>query len=67
MEFIQQPKTGLMIQVVPRPAPLFLSNTNPRFDELRSIIENAEKNNQMLWVGTFPGDDDILDVQGPCL
>ncbi|MDD5463714.1 MAG: hypothetical protein PHP62_01090 [Candidatus Moranbacteria bacterium] len=67
MEFIQQPKTGLKIQVVPRPAPLFLVKTNPRFDELRSVIENAKKNNQMLWVGTFPGDNDILDVQIPFL
>jgi hypothetical protein len=52
----------LEVVLLRRPSSLFLSSTNPRFPELRTILENVKGKDQMVWIGTFPGDSNILDV-----
>ena len=55
----------LEITLLLRPSYLYLLSTNPRFHELQRILENAKGTEQIVWVGTFPGDAEILDVRLP--
>lgn len=59
------PPKGLEVSLLLRPAFLYLLANHPRFQELRSILENAKGKQQLVWVGTFPGDDEIIDVRLP--
>ena len=65
IEFVGEPKPGLKVRLVRRPSFLYLLSTHPRFEVLRKILENANKTRQLVWVGTFPGDGEILDVSQP--
>ncbi|TGO01924.1 hypothetical protein PN36_34345 [Candidatus Thiomargarita nelsonii] len=53
----------LEVSLVLRPSFLYLLFTHPRFHNLRNIIENAKEKEQLVWVGTFPGDSKILDIR----
>ncbi len=55
----------LEVTLLLRPSFLYLLSTHPRFHELRKILENAKGKEQLVWVGTFPGDGKILDVRLP--
>lgn len=57
--------TTIMISMVLRPSPFFLLSTHPHFQELRALLEIAKKENRLIWIGTFPGDSEILDVRFP--
>ncbi len=65
IEFIQEPKPGLKVRLVLRPSFLFLRPTHPQFDKLRKILYETKEKDQMVWVGTFPGDSEILDIRLP--
>lgn len=65
IELVREPQSGLQITLVLRPSFLFLSSDHPRFGELKKLIESAQKQNQLIWVGTFPGDSKILDARLP--
>ena len=65
IEFVREPQPGLKVRLVRRPSFLFLLPTHPRFEALRKILENANEARQLVWVGTFPGDSEILDVSKP--
>ncbi|MDD5036984.1 MAG: hypothetical protein PHE55_19835 [Methylococcaceae bacterium] len=65
IEFIQKPQPSLKVRLVLRPSFLFLLPTHPRFQELRKVLETARAKDQWVWVGTFPGDSEILDVRLP--
>jgi hypothetical protein len=67
IQFVQEPKPRLKVSLVLRPSFLFLLPANPRFEELRKLLNNAKEKDQMVWVGTFPGDSEILDVRLPAL
>lgn len=63
IEFVQGPQPGLKVRLALRPSFLFLLPTHPRFEELRKILGDAKEKDQLVWVGTFPGDSEILDVR----
>ena len=65
LQLVQEPKPGLKVSLVLRPSFLFLAQSNPRFEQLQKILYNAKERNQIVWVGTFPGDSEILDVRLP--
>lgn len=65
IEFVHEPQPSLKVRLVLRPSFLFLLSTHPRFEELRKFLNNAKQNDQLIWVGTFPGDSEILDVRLP--
>ena len=54
---------GLKVFLVLRPSPLVLSPEDPRFELFRERLETAKSEGRRVWVGTFPGDSAILDVQ----
>ena len=53
----------LEVSLVLRPSFLYLLFTHPIFHDLRKILEHAKAKEQLVWVGTFPGDTEILDVR----
>jgi len=59
-----QPLT-LKVALRLRPSYLYLTSTTPRFVEIRKTLEDSLKNNRLVWVGTFPGGSNILDVYLP--
>lgn len=65
IEFIHEPQPKLKVRLVLRPSFLFLLPAHPRFEELRKILESAKEKDQLVWVGTFPGDNKIYDVRLP--
>ena len=65
IEFKHKLPQVLEVTLLLRPSYLFLSTTHPRFRELQKILEDAKGKEQLVWVGTFPGDSNILDVRLP--
>jgi hypothetical protein len=65
IEVVKEPKPGLNVCLILWPSPLFLPATHPRFEQLSKILYDARENDQVVWVGTFPGDSEILDVRLP--
>lgn len=65
VEFVQHPQPSLEVRLVLRPSILYLLPTHPRFAELRGLLEKAKREDQEIWVGTFPGDRIILDARLP--
>lgn len=55
----------LKVTLLLRPSYLFLSTNHPRFNELLKLLEAAKGKEQLVWVGTFPGDSKILDIRLP--
>lgn len=65
IEPVQTPRPGLKVALVLRPSFLFLAADHARFEELAEWLGTAKKHNQLIWVGTFPGDNIILDARIP--
>ncbi len=51
------------ISLILRPAFLYLSLDHPNLNKLQKILNKAKKDNALVWVGTFSGDSDILDIR----
>lgn len=65
IQVVYEPTPCLKVCLVLRPSFLFLQQTHPRFEALRKILYDAKEKEQTVWVGTFPGDSEILDVRLP--
>ncbi|MBL8473762.1 MAG: hypothetical protein KF778_06215 [Rhodocyclaceae bacterium] len=55
----------LVVTLVLRPSLLRLSAANPRFGAIRRVLEAAQQNRTQVWLGSFPGDMEILDARLP--
>ena len=62
IQSVQEPKPGLKVRLVLRPSFLFLLPAHPCFEKLSKILYDAWEKDQLVWVGTFPGDSEILDI-----
>ncbi len=65
IQSVQEPKPGLKVCLLRRPSFLYLLSTHPCFEKLCKFLYEAKEKDRMVWVGTFPGDSEILDVRLP--
>lgn len=65
IELNHTPQTGLKVSIIPHPSYYFLPSTHPRFEQLRKILMDNQGKDQLVWVGTFPGADKIIDIRLP--
>lgn len=58
--------TDLEVTLARRPAYMRLKGSHPRQIELRRLLERALSDGERVWIGSFPGDEEILDARiGP--
>jgi hypothetical protein len=62
---VKGPEAGLEVTLVLRQSILLLPSSHPRFSELSELLERARKQQELVWIGTYPGDSKIKDVQIP--
>jgi hypothetical protein len=63
--FVKGPEAGLEVTLALRQSILLLPSSDPRFSELSERLERAKKQQELVWIGTYPGDSKIKDVQIP--
>jgi hypothetical protein len=54
---------AVMVHLMKRPTLLHLDRAHPRFTELYSQIETAQRSKQVIALGVLPGDSNIEDVR----